>query len=142
MSDIFSLNGCYLDSDIVTTCGQDNLGTMKTLLSAADSSKISGTAGNYTISSSDKDTVRNALSLLQAKADKDASTLNETNTKRSVQINTYYAKKHDAQNYILKVIYIMVLVVVIMWAVQTYTSILPDWFFSAGIVWFVKTVGR
>lgn len=134
MSDIFSLNGCYLKDDIVSTCGQDNLATAKTLLGTGSvGAKISGEIGSYTIAEGDKVAVRNALSVIQAKTDANIANLNEKNTKRSIQINTYYAKKHTAKNYILKVVYIMVLLVAIMWAIQTYTDIIPEWILSAGM---------
>jgi hypothetical protein len=135
MSDIFSLNGCYLDSPI--SCSSEQLCNAKTLLGYGNNNRIQtegdGTCSIQGATGQNAINVRNELSIIQATAVKDASAISEKNTKRSVQINTYYAKKHDAQNYILKVIYVMVLVVAIMWAVQTYTSILPDWFFSAGM---------
>lgn len=133
MSDIFSLNGCYLDSDIVTTCGQDNLSIAKTLLDATNNAKITGSEGSYTIAEADKGSIRNALSRIQAEAVRDAAALNEKNKKRSIQINTYYAKKQTAENYVVKVIYIMVLVVVILWAIQMYTNVIPEWILSAGM---------
>ena len=135
MSDIFSLNGCYLDDDIVNACGQDKLGIMKSLLSGTNNNnKITGSPGSYTIANAaDKLDVTNALSVIQAKAVKEAADINEKNTKRSLQINTYYAKKTEAQSYVLRVIYIMVIVVVIMWAVQTYTTYIPEWIISTGM---------
>lgn len=141
MSDIFTLDGCYLDNDIVATCGQRGLETAKTLLGTDSvASKITGTSGSYTISDSNKNAVRTALSTIEHSAYANQTTqlnneaaVNEKNTKRSIQINTYYAKKRVAQNYILKVIYIMVLVVVILWAIQTYTTIIPEWIISSAM---------
>jgi hypothetical protein len=137
MSDIFSLNGCYLDDDIVSACGQVKLGIMKNLLSGdnINKNKITKdpTTGSYGIIDGNKQSVRNALSVLQAKAVKEEADLKEKNTKRNLQINTYYAKKTEAQSYVLRVIYIMVIVVVIMWAVQTYTTYIPEWIISTGM---------
>jgi hypothetical protein len=135
MSDIFSLNGCYLttqESSPFTGCDSGQLKIAKDLTSSPNI--VVNANGVYSVSSqNDANLIKTDLSILEATANKEAAALTEKNSKRSVQINTYYAKKHDAQNYILKVIYIMVLVVAIMWAVQTYTDILPDWFFTAGM---------
>jgi hypothetical protein len=130
MSDIFSLNGCYLESDIVNACGQDKLASAKTLLEADITSELSTNAATLITGEPNSLTVENehivsaALSSLE---------LNKKNTKRSLQINTYYAKKRTAQNYIMKVIYIMVLLVVIMWALQMYTTLIPEWILSTGM---------
>jgi len=131
MSDIFSLNGCYLTAidtgGALGTCTTEEIKTAKTLLGYSDNSKIT-VAG--AIASSQGFAVRDALAVLQANADASNATLDIANKTRTSQINTYYAKKHTAQNYILKVIYIMVIVVVILWAIKTYVPSIPEWIIS------------
>lgn len=129
MSDIFSLNGCYLtatDSD-VGTCTTEEKKTAKTLLGSGTAYNAIATDGTLTSGGFD---VRDELAVLLAKAGVENSQLNIANKKRTTQINTYYAKKHTAQNYILKVIYIMVIVVVILWAINTYVPSIPEWIIS------------
>ena len=130
MSDIFSLNGCYLTADAnsgvnLGTCTTEEKKTARTLLGSGNAyNEITG-AGDLT--SGKGDIVRDALSVLLSNAN---ATLDIANKKRDTQINTYYAKKHTAQNYILKVIYIMVIVVVILWAINTYVPSIPEWIIS------------
>ena len=136
MSDIFSLNGCYLNakdgSPPYNTCSPVQLATAKTLLTA-DTSEVNKAAANLITGNSNSETIGSQEDANIINAALSAMELNQKNTKRSIQINSYYAKKHTDQNYILKVVYIMVIIVVIMWTFQTYTSILPDWFYSAGM---------
>ena len=130
MSDIFSLNGCYLtavDSD-VGTCTTGEKITARTLLGSGNA--FDAIAANGVLTSGGLD-VRDELAVLLAKAGGvENSQLNIANKTRTSQINTYYAKKHTAQNYILKVIYIMVIVVVILWAINTYVPSIPEWIIS------------
>jgi hypothetical protein len=139
MSDIFSLNGCYLitkPSGKKNDCTSSQLASAKTLLTNDTSSDVNAVAANLITGASGSETIgseNNAKIIKAALSDMETNALTEINSKRSVQINTYYAKKHDAQNYVLKVIYTTVLVVAIMWAIQTYTDILPDWVFTAGM---------
>jgi len=133
MSDIFSLNGCYLTtsaSSPYSACTVSELKIAKELLGSGhnDYNKIdnNGVISNETNSIA----IKSALAVLQANADASNATLDIANKTRTSQINTYYAKKHTAQNYILKVIYIMVIVVVILWAIKTYVPSIPEWIIS------------
>ena len=134
MSDIFSLNGCYLTAlstgDVLGTCTTEEKKTAKTLLTADGSAAAAQITANGDLTSGQGLVVRDALSVLLANSDIANSQLNIANKKRDTQINTYYAKKHTAQNYILKVIYIMVIVVVILWAIKTYVPSIPEWIIS------------
>ena len=132
MSDIFSLNGCYLTAlptgTDLGTCTTEEKKTAKTLLGSGSAYSAINAAGDLT--NNQGHVVRDALSVLLANSDIANSQLNIANKKRDTQINTYYAKKHTAQNYILKVIYIMVIVVVILWAIKTYVPSIPEWIIS------------
>lgn len=138
MSDIFSLNGCYLTATSsgtnLGTCTTEEKKTAKTLLTADGSASATTAAAhinaNGDLATNQGHVVRDALSVLLANSDKANADLNIANKKRTSQINTYYAKKHTAQNYILKVIYIMVIVVVILWAINTYVPSIPEWIIS------------
>ena len=136
MSDIFSLNGCYLslkNERPFNSCTAQQLKNAKTLLSSDTTSEVNTVATALITDAGTIENIDDAKIIKSSLTNMETTALNEKNTMRSIQINTYYAKKRTDQNYILKVVYIMVLVVAIMWAVQTYTNILPDWFFSAGM---------
>lgn len=136
MSDIFSLNGCYLttqDTPPFIGCNKEQLVIAKTLLEADTSSELSPNAATLIVGSPGSETTTDEINANIIKSALSSLELNSKNTKRSLQINTYYAKKRNDQNYILKVIYIMVLLVVVMWAIQTYTNVIPEWILSAGM---------
>ena len=59
------------------------------------------------------------------------SSEDNSNKTRSIQINSYYGKKYSAQNYILKIIGLMVAIVASLWAVGIYMSFIPSWILSS-----------
>jgi hypothetical protein len=55
------------------------------------------------------------------------------NQKRIVKLNSYYGKKHSAQTKILKSIYIMVILVVAIYAIRVYFDFFPDWILTSAM---------
>jgi hypothetical protein len=55
------------------------------------------------------------------------------NQKRLIKLNSYYGKKHSAQTKILQSIYIMVILVVAIYAVRVYFDFFPDWMLTAAM---------
>lgn len=144
MSDIFSLNNCFLD-----VCTPDQYKTAYTLLNADSqttslthaasstakdlfTSSSSGviTGANASIKATNTATVNAALAGLGMVA---KSALDLANGNRSLQINTYYAKKHAAQNEVIKIVGIMGLIVFLLWLTGSYFVSIPSWIISAGM---------
>ena len=152
MSDIFSLNNCFL-----STCDAAQYKTAYTLLNAdsgttslthtasttakglIDSSNgaITGTGLSDPTQAANKATVNAALAGLAALPKYNEmvakSALDLANGNRSLQINTYYAKKHKAQNEVIKIVGIMGLIVFLLWLVGSYFVSIPSWIISAGM---------
>jgi hypothetical protein len=148
MSDIFSLNNCFLDS----SCTPDQYKTAYTLLNADSQTSLTYAASSTakdlidsntgTVSSSptlaaNTATVNAALAGLAALPKYNEmlakSALDLANGNRSLQINTYYAKKHAAQNEVIKIVGIMGLIVFLLWLVGSYFVSIPSWIISAGM---------
>ena len=117
-TDIFSLNACYLSTDI----------SCNTLQNAKINSLTSKSCVGSTpeCTSDDKTSILATLRGLQ-------STEENSNKTRSVQINSYYGKKYSAENYILKVIGIMVSIVLGLWAVGIYVPSIPSWILTTAM---------
>lgn len=116
-TDIFSLNACYLSTD--NTCSENQNAEIRRLLPNIDTSCV-GTTGATGCSPTD---ILSGLRTLQSGED-------NSNKTRSVQINSYYGKKYSAQNYILKIIGLMVAIVASLWAVGIYAPTIPSWILS------------
>jgi len=151
MSDIFSLNNCFLDS----SCSADQFKTAYTLLNVDSDTSSSTHTASYTaknlINSSTGEiigadastkttntaTVNAALAGLAGTASLSEhnakSALDLANGNRSLQINTYYAKKHAAQNEVIKIVGIMGLIVFLLWLAGSYFVSIPSWIISAGM---------
>ena len=156
MSDIFGLNNCFL-----SICSPDQYKTAYTLLDA-DSNTTSSTHTASTtakglidqstgvITGSTKKskptqaentaTVNAALAGLASVPGLSEhnemvakSALDLANGNRSLQINTYYAKKHKAQNEVIKIVGIMGFIVFLLWLVSSYFVSIPSWIISAGM---------
>ena len=110
-TDIFSLNACYLSTDI--TCNATQIAEITRLCKGS-----TGCNPNESVS------VLARLRSLQ-------SSENNSNKTRSIQINSYYGKKYSAQNYILKIIGLMVVLVASLWAVGMYVPTIPSWILSS-----------
>ena len=131
MTDIFSLNSCYLDG----TCVPGQLAAIRNnMLSTLDYTKCTGnildTSGCIIDQDCNEDTNRKIsgrLKELQEKQDTQTENINKT---RLLQINTYYGKKRLAQNVILKTIATMIIVVIALWLVGEYFPIIPSWIVS------------
>jgi len=110
-TDIFSLNACYLSTDI--SCNANQTAEITRLCAGA-----SGCNPNESVS------VLARLRSLQ-------TGVNNSNKTRSIQINSYYGKKYSAQNYVLKIIGLMVVIVAGLWVVGLYTTTIPSWILSS-----------
>jgi hypothetical protein len=110
-TDIFSLNACYLSTDI--SCNANQTAEINRLC-----------VGSTGCNQSDPVSVLARLRSLQSSED-------NSNKTRSIQINSYYGKKYSAQNYILKIIGLMIAIVASLWAVGLYTTIIPSWILSS-----------
>ena len=110
-TDIFSLNACYLSTDI--TCNASQTAEINRLCIGATGCTIN-----------DSTSVLARLRTLQSSVD-------NSNKTRSFQINSYYGKKYSAQNYILKIIGLMVAIVAGLWAVGIYLPSIPSWILSS-----------
>jgi hypothetical protein len=110
-TDIFSLNACYLSTDI--TCNANQTAEINRLC-----------VGATGCDSSDTISVLSRLRTLQSMEE-------NSNKTRSIQINSYYGKKYSAQNYILLIIGLMVAIVAGLWAIGIYVPTIPSWILSS-----------
>lgn len=113
-TDIFSLNSCYLSSDV--SCNTVQYNEIKRLL--GNSASCIGSTGLCT--SDEMINIKNGLGLLQTAEDSSAK-------KRTFQLNTYFGKKYSAQNYIFKIIGIAVAIVAGLWGIGMYATFIPEW---------------
>lgn len=113
-TDIFSLNACYLSSDI--SCNTMQNKEIQRLL-GQHASCIGSTGGCEPY---DMINIKNELSLLQTAEDANAKT-------RTFQLNTYFGKKYSAQNYLFKIIGIAVAIVAGLWIIGMYATFIPEW---------------
>lgn len=137
MTDIFSLNSCYLND----SCNPEQLAAIIGKMSSTSTYKtstcsnsqlnsIDATSACITNKDCDQATQQNILKqlkLLQEEQDTQTENINKT---RLLQINTYYGKKRLAQNVILKTIATMIIVVIALWLVGEYFPIIPSWIVS------------
>jgi hypothetical protein len=84
-------------------------------------------ATTYTISDSQLDLLVNDTSCSRGSECQKIKDAHLANQKRLIKLNSYYGKKQSAQTNILKTIYIMVILVVIIYAVRVYFDFFPDW---------------
>ena len=84
-------------------------------------------ATTYTISESQLDLLVADTTCTGASECKKIKDTHLANQKRLIKLNSYYGKKHSAQTNILKSIYIMVAIVVALYAVRVYFDFFPDW---------------
>ena len=90
-------------------------------------------ATTYTISESQLNALvddTNCIDGTECKKIKDAHLANQ---QRLVKLNSYYGKKHSAQTKILKSIYIMVILVVAIYAVRVYFDFFPEWMLTTAM---------
>jgi len=134
MTDIFSLNSCYL----INNCTNQQLNAIKGKMSSTTTYETT-TCTNSNISNTDNPecitlqncnhtTHQNILNQLQEL--NEATQTENINKTRLLQINTYYGKKRLAQNVILKTIATMIIVVIALWLVGEYFPIIPSWIVS------------
>jgi hypothetical protein len=87
-------------------------------------------AATYTINDSQLDLLVNDTACTSGSECQKIKDAHLANQKRLIKLNSYYGKKHSAQTNILKTIYIMVILVVAIYAVRVYTDFFPDWVFT------------
>ena len=92
-----------------------------------------GSAGTNTANTATVNAALTNLSINTYNETVAKSALDLANGNRSLQINTYYAKKHKAQNEVIKIVGIMGLIVFLLWLVGSYFVSIPSWIISAGM---------